>query len=144
MLRLGQSTRYEIDGKTWTVGRLTKKVVDQFRDWVAEQIGDPYKTAKLFIDKVDSTLAGKLIKDAEEICNQLSSFTFNSDLAKQFLKTEIGMAKLFQLLLLEHHPNASHEDGFSLVVHLTPSQQDKLIEQSAGESPKNGEPAGPK
>ena len=54
------------------------------------------------------------------------------------MSNERGSSKLFQLLLLEHHPEATENDALAILLTMKKEDVVKVINQAAGELPKNG------
>lgn len=140
MLSLGKETSIHADGKSWIIGRLTVGVIKSFRDWVAEQIGDPFEIVERFIDKLPPAEATRLLQESREIRDQLASFSLQCPLAKRFLATEAGMARLVMSLLHAHHPHVTESEAFGVMLALGEEATAKVIAASAGEVPaKNGQ-----
>lgn len=81
---------FVIAGKTWTLAGVGPRVIEGFRAWIREQAGD---------------------QAGAETARQLQYFSIVSPLAQGHLETEAGLVKLFQLRLLQHHPEATGEDA---------------------------------
>lgn len=90
----------------------------EFKDWVAEIVGDPFETVERYLGRVPETETARQLKDAEDIRDQLRFFSLACPLAQRMMGTEEGAAKLFHLLMLEKDAKAAEEDAFSVVLHL--------------------------
>lgn len=105
-----------IDGRTWTVGKLTRLVLFAYRDWIKEQIGDPFED----IDRVKKWLTPEAlivrVKEAESTVRDLRNFSLATETSKRF-GNENGMAKLTQLRLLKVHTDATEEDGHAILMY---------------------------
>ena len=143
MLSLGKETPvrfYDEHGavvRVLIIGRLEHGVIKAFRDWVAEQVGDPYKEAERFIDKVSPEEGKRMLAEARAKQDQLESFSLESPLARRFLSTEMGMTKLLHLLLLLKQPDATSADAFAVLTELGSDGTQKALENGAGTIPKN-------
>ena len=103
----------EADGKTrWTLSVLGPRVIFGFRDWISEQIGDPFAEAERFADKLPAADVLAMVKEAKAVKDQLAGFSIACHLAQQYLKTELGSGMLFKLLLELHHPDVTLEQAF--------------------------------
>src|SRR6476469_9593956 len=103
MLQLGKETVVTALGQKWTFGRLTLSVITDYRDWVREQLGDPFALAERFQGKLPPDEWLRLFKEAEATAKELEAFTLGTAVAQRFMKTERGAARLGQLMLQEHH-----------------------------------------
>lgn len=138
MFHTGRETVVVVDGKPWTVGRLTYDKLESFTDWVKEQVGDPFKDLERFIDKVDKATANEMLREACAKRDALQSMDLQSPLFQTHLKTARGLVRLLWLLLLEHHPSATPADAFA-VVSAEGQRVKAALEAAAG----NAGPAGP-
>jgi hypothetical protein len=143
MINLGKSATHVVDGKIYKTSRLTVGIIAKLKDWVSEQIGDPFATAKIFVGSgVDKETIDRLIKEGQQVKQDLESFNLNGPLAMKYLGTELGATKVFQLLLEEAHPGITMDEALKVVMELTPEQRDKTISDATGDLPKNGEAGG--
>jgi hypothetical protein len=117
-MNLGEEVEVRVGEKTWRLGRLTVDVILGFRDWVAEQVGDPYAAAERVLPHLPKEDAVAAVKEAEATAKQLRQFSMQSPLAQSWAGTELGGAKLFQLMLRANHPAATHDDGLAVVMEL--------------------------
>lgn len=131
----GRTTEVKVDGKTWTIGRLERSVIFQLRDYIREQIGDPFAS----VDRLKGILPPdellKRVRDAEATAKDLAQFSLGTATAKAFLSTELGITKLIHLLLLPHHPNATEDDAFRVVLAMKDGEIGKALARAAGEAP---------
>jgi len=140
MLSLGKETPVTVDGKPFIIGRLTVGVIKSFRDWIQEQIGDPFAEVERFMERMPPEWSIHALRAAGEVRDQLASFSLQCPLAKRFLTTEAGMARLVQGLLQAHHPHVTEGEAFAVMLALGEDQTAKAIAAAAGEVPaKNGQ-----
>lgn len=135
-MNLGQEQDVKIGSRVWIIGRLTSDVIFGFRDWIREQIGDPFALLEKLLPHLDKSEAMERIKLVESVDRQLKNFSMQSPLAKEFMGTETGAAKLFHLLLKERQPEASMNDAMDVLIEL--GRQGKVQETLAkaqGSSP---------
>ncbi len=135
MLELGKAQTLTVGDKAWTLSKLGIPVIRGLRDYIVERIGDPF--AK--IDRVLKWLPVEEIqirvKQAEQIAEQLESFSLQTPLAQRFLATEEGMARVFKLLLLPCHPDATDADGMAILMHLGAQEAAKVMQKAEGTLP---------
>ncbi len=144
MFKFGEDNEVKFNGKTWTLGRVTVAVIEGFRDWVKEEVGDPFAPVErvMALGVLEKADLVKRIKEAEDVVEQLLCFSLDCPLAKAFCKTERGSAKLFHLMLQVHHPTASLEDAFALAMHLmTSGQMQAVLDKARGALPNGQAPA---
>ena len=134
MLSLGKESTVVVAGKPWTLGRLEIGVIENFRDWIKAQEGDPFEGLDVLVKLLPPPDGIALVKEARDIRDQLKCFTLQSPLAKKWLATERGNATLILFLLYRHHAKATIEDAFALVVAMGEELQQTLAD-AAGELP---------
>ena len=131
----GRNTEVTVEGKRWTVGRLTRSVIFAFRDWCREQTGDPFA----HLDRLKGLLPPEellaRVKAAEAVAKDLAQFSLGTATAKAYLATELGLSKLVHLLLVEHHPSATEDDAFRIMTALGAERAAEALVASAGEVP---------
>lgn len=138
-LNLGHEQEVRAGGKTWTLGRLTVDVVLGFRDWIKEQLGDPFTNLERVFDRLPREEQIARVKEIEAIDKQLKNFSLQSPLANEWRSTELGAAKLFQLLLKEHHPQATMDDGLLVCLALgEKGQAEEALAKAQGALPESG------
>lgn len=136
-------------GKAVRLGKLRLKVLRAWRDWVAEQVGDPFADAERLMGRAPDATVNAAIRRGEDLRDQLRFFSLGCPLAQQAVNTEEGAARLVHLLMLEKDPRASEEDAFEVVIHLSARVAEVLKkaqgDASGGEGGEGGEgnaPAG--
>lgn len=132
-MNLGKETKVQAQGKTWTLGRLTVGVLEQFRDWISLQVGDPFADVERFVDKLAKEDAVAMIKEAKAVKDQLAKFSLSCDLARQYLSTERGAAQLIWLLMVEHHPDASLDDALAVILAIGAERLGGVVRSASGE-----------
>lgn len=135
MVNLGRETHVTIDGKTWIVGRVELSVLEEFRDWVREQVGDPFDHVERLAKILPPAEVVAMAKEAQDIRNQLASFTLGCPIATRFLNTEFGMARLFLAMLKTNHPQATLNDAFRVLQVLGAEKAAKAISDGTGNLP---------
>jgi hypothetical protein len=134
MLKLGKEHVVEALGQKWTFGRLSLAVIRAFRDWIEQQLPDPMAMGEKFFNLLPPDEQLARVKAAESTKQQLKCFTLKSDLAKEYMGTEQGAAKLVQLLLQKHHPDVSEDDAFLILQDIGP-QLAEILSGARGEAP---------
>jgi hypothetical protein len=136
---LGKEQTVEAAGRTWTFGRLEKRVVDKFRDWIVQQVGDPFTLADRYLSKIPEGEWTRLFREACDVRDQLQAFSMGSPLAQKFLNTELGGGKALHLMLLTNHPDAKEEDAFAIANELGRQATAEALAKAQGQVP--GPPA---
>lgn len=131
----GRITTVTVEGKIWKIGRLERSVIFAFRDWLREQIGDPFAVVDRLKAVVPIADLMERVKEAEGVARDLAHFSLGTATAKTWLHTEIGMSKLIHLLILPHHPDATEDDAFRVLAALGSDELGKTIARAAGEAP---------
>lgn len=143
---LGREVEIEAGGRTWRLGRLTVDVLFGFRDWIKDQVGDPFARLDRVLDRLPKEEALAAIREADDVCRQLERFSMQCPLAREWMNTELGAARMFQLLLLRHHPQATMDDGLLVAMELGRRGQVEAAlarsQGSAGGGPGNPEAPG--
>lgn len=134
-MNLGKSTTVPALGKIWTLGRITVGLIEAFAAWIREREPDPFAAAERFVDKLPREDALKLLDEAKQKADQLASFSLASPLAKKWMNTELGAAKLAQLMLVQHHPEMDEETAFSIFAAIGPEQLAQAIQNGTGHVP---------
>lgn len=141
MLQLGKETEVQALGKTWRLGRLEIRVIRELRDWIKEQVGDPFAHLEKYLDKLPADEQQRRVKEAAEVLDQLECFTLDSPLAKKWLKTELGAAKLAHLLLTVHQPAITEEEAFAVMQAIGAEKMSEALDDAGGKLPNAVAPA---
>lgn len=138
MFSPGKETVVEVGGRAWTVGRLTVSATLAFRDWVAAQVGDPFEGLERLAKFLPPDELMQRVRAAEDLAEDLRRFSLGTATARKWLATEAGAAALVQLLLRPHHPQATLDDAFAVMLALGSGGLQKAIDEGQGSVP-NGE-----
>jgi hypothetical protein len=134
VLQLGKESKVSVGPKTWTVSRLTVGVIESFRDWVAQQEGDPFENLPdRFLDRLPPEEVSRLLKEAKDVKDQLKGFSLACPLAQKWIKNERGGAYLVALLLQQHQPGATADDALAVMEAVG---LEKVIADAHGTVPK--------
>jgi|SRR5580698_7569620 hypothetical protein len=143
MLDLGREQTIVVDGKTWRLGRLDVEVLHGFRDWVKEQVGNPFDDLRQTKEFQTPEEYEADRKEAIATFKQLKGFTFECPLSLKYRGTVEGGVKIVELLLKRNHPEATSADALALTVELGRSLSlEKTINVAKGSLP-NGQPPEP-
>lgn len=141
MVDFGKETTFTALGKRWTFGRLELRAIEEIRDWIAEQVGDPFALVDRFIDKVPREDGLKMLAEAKAVADDLRNFSLQSDLAKKWIGTERGAAVLVASLLRANHPDIDHATAFLILQEIGAAELEKAVNRGTGKvpgAPKNG------
>lgn len=145
MLDFGKETVIKSQGKTFILGRLELHVVRGFRDWIKEQVGDPFaeverlNTAGL-LSKEEALV---MVKEAGSVAKQLAQFSMGCPLAQAYGRTEMGLGKLVHLAFLTHHPDMSEEQAWAIMLEVGEEEMKENIKNAAGKLSSQGNPEAP-
>jgi len=136
VLELGREVVVEALGKKWTIGRLTLRIVKEFKHYLEELVGDPYAQ----IDDKHFDLLPKeeqlaLLKEAKQAKDDLACFSLNCPLAKKYLAREEGVARFGQLMLQQSHPDITPEDAFDVWMAVGQEEMQKALQKAQGSLP---------
>jgi hypothetical protein len=137
MFELGREVTKTVNGKAYTFSRLERHIIEGFRDWIADQVGDPFADVERLLDKLPADEAKAMVKEAKETRDQLRSFSLGCPLAQRFLRTEIGMGQLAFLQLRGHHPDITPDDAFQVVLTLGAREVGNVVNKTSGAPAKN-------
>lgn len=135
MFNLGKPATHTVGGKTYTFSRLERHIVEDWRDWIREQIGDPFAAVERLLDKLPPDTAKEMVKEAQAIQAQLESFSLGCPLAKRFLGNELGLGQLAYLMLRGKHPDITPDEAFAVAMQLGLSAMAKTVQKTSGEAP---------
>jgi hypothetical protein len=135
MFELGRSVTHTVGGKKYVFSRLKRWIVLAFRDWIKEQIGDPFAVAARFQDHLPDETVKQMVKDGEKIKEQFESFSIGCPLSQRFLATEIGLGQLAYFMLQEMHPDITEDQAFDVVTELGLAAVAATVQKAAGEPP---------
>ncbi len=145
MLELGKPT---VVGK-WTVARLELRIIMAWREWLVEQVGDPFEDcSKPWFDKLPKEEQLARVKAAEKIVEQLKPHRFSIDcpVSQDAMKSVSGAGYFGRLMLQDHHPDITEEDAFQAWVKDIGPHLDKVMKRAQGKVPGgsggNGTPPG--
>ncbi len=139
MFQLGKETTVKVGNKSYTFSRLEKSIVEEWRDWIKEQIGDPFEIADKYLEKLPPEQARELIAEAQGVARQLKGFSMGCPLAQQWLQSELGMGQLAYLLLKPKHPAITEDEAFAVMVDLG-NQMAEVIAKANGKLPEKNSP----
>ena len=131
MLQLGKETKI---GKH-TFARVELSVLEAFRDWVKEEVGDPFALCERWQGKMPPDEWLRLFKEAEATAKELEAFTMASAVAQRVLQTERGAAKIVQLLLLPNHPETTLDQAFQVLLEIGQDGLANVIQNGTGKVP---------
>jgi hypothetical protein len=130
-------------GRIWTLSRLELSMIFEFRDWIKTKLPDPLggPIAKIF-DRLPVEEQIERVKKAERIAEELNCFSLTSSLARQYMGTEQGIAKLGQIWLRQYHPDIDEATAFLVMQEAMPELA-KAFQHDDGPLLDNGaKPAG--
>lgn len=110
MIDFGSTQTIETPRGSYTLDKLRLRQIREWRDHVAERLGDPFAEAERFVERLPREEAMKLLKEAEAVRDQLQAFSMFCPLSVRFLMTEEGLLWVARALLEKHHPQASEDD----------------------------------
>lgn len=140
MFELGREVVKTVGGKAYRFARLERSIVEEFRDWIATQEGDPFTNVKELIGVLDPAAARTWVAEAKEVKDQLRSFSLGCPLAQRYLKTEIGQGELCYLLLRKHQPEITRDEAFAVWTAIGAEEYGSVLAKTQGSPPKNAEP----
>lgn len=143
MLQLGKEQVVRVAQKQWKLGRLTEGVINNFRDWISERVGDPYEAPLRIAERCSREYADQLFREAKEVDDALKHFSIASPLAQSYLATETGSAKLLHEMMLVNHPDATLDDAMELAVHIGQQKLATTLERASGTIPDAGKAPAP-
>jgi hypothetical protein len=132
----GKEASVTVNGKVWRLGRLDVDAIDEFMAWVREQVGDPFELVERFMGKIPQEESVRQLREAEEVAKQLKALSVQTPLAQQYVSTARGSAKLFQILLRTHHPDATESQAFLVAQALGEEGARKALQKAEGEFPR--------
>lgn len=122
MLDLGKASPVKALGAEWKVGPFTLDTLEAFRDWIAEQEGDPFLELETkWFDRLPPDEQVKRITRAEDIKRQLKRFTLQCPLAREWMTNERGAVHFLYLLLKPNHPNITQKQVFCIAQEAGPA-----------------------
>lgn len=131
-MNLGSETKVKALGKEWTFSRLELRVIEKFRDWIEEQIGDPFAKADRYVNVLPPEEAKAMIKEAEEVQRNLRCFNLHTEFAQQWMGTPSGMGNLVAFMLEDHHPEVNADLAFRIVIDMGDDQLQKILKKAEG------------
>ena len=135
MFALGRQVTKTIGGKHYTFSRLERRIVEEFRDWIAECEGDPFAEVKALLGQLDSATAKAMIEEAKLTKQQLHAFSLACPLAKRYLTTELGLGQLFYLMLRQHHQDITPDEAFVVATTMAAEESERVLQQTQGTPP---------
>jgi hypothetical protein len=120
------------------LGRLTVAVLHAFRDYAAEVVGDPFEAVERFVGRAPDEAVSRMLRDAEDVRDQLRYFSLATPLAQKLLGTESGQARLIRLLMTDKA--ATEEDAMRVVLHLAGSAIAEAIAKAQGSAGGTADP----
>src|ERR1019366_9604641 len=62
------------DNRRWKLDKMRISIMERVREWVARKIGDPFATADRYVAKLPADATLKLIREAEDLRDELATF----------------------------------------------------------------------
>jgi hypothetical protein len=130
-------------GRELWLGPLAVGHVLGFRDWLRDQVGDPFARLDApWFDKLPVDEQLRRVKAAEDTDEQLRKFSIICPLAQEWLATEAGAATFYQLLLQSHHPDATLDEALQVAAVLGKQADDERKAREAAAKAGAPEPEG--
>jgi len=115
VLEFGRTQTVPLNGKQWTISRLTWGIIQKFKKYVSDLVGDPFaKIDNKYFDLFAKEEQLALLKEARETEEDLKCFSLQCPLAKKYMAREEGIAVFGQLMLLESHPDVTLDQAFDV------------------------------
>lgn len=109
---IGKETAVEVNGKTYTLSRMTRKILNEWLEWAEPQLVNPLDVVKGHLDGFTKEQQDLIIKEALKAARQRRDVT--SPEVQGFMSTPAGMTHLVQLLLKDHHPDVTEDEAFEV------------------------------
>lgn len=136
MFQLGRESQFAFNGTVYVLSRLERRILERFRDWIKEQIGDPFATIKALMGPdLDPAIAKEMITEAKTIKKQLDTFSLGCPLFRDYAGTELGQAELLFLLLQEKQPKITREEAFQIWVAMGQEEFQRQLQTTNGTPP---------
>lgn len=143
MFELGREVAKTVGNKTYVFARLERRIIEQFRDWIAEREGDVFALAKETLALgIEKELAKEIIEDCKSKKAQLAAFSMGCPLAEKYLKTELGFGELFYLLLRDKQPDITRDEAQQVFFVLAEEATD-ILQKTQGKPPSEKNGSGP-
>lgn len=130
-------------GRSWTLARWERYVWADFLEWAKTQLPDPAIAARdllAVIPPEDEASRRQVVADA--IKAKATYLSLNSPQVKELLDTLEGCVQLTYLLLKRHHPDATPDVAYDLVMAVGAEQMGRTLQACAGVVPKEQPPRG--
>ena len=106
-----RETRVRAAGKEWVIpAEPSVDVILRFRDWIAEQVGDPFEGLDVLVGYLPKEEMVAFIKQGRSLREQLKCFSLRCELAQNYLHTEIGGLKFTELILRDAYPDMTDKE----------------------------------
>lgn len=130
------------DGRAFTIGRLEVRHLRAFKEWVAQQEGDPFEVVEKFLGRVPEAESLRQLKEAEQVRDCLKHFSLACPLAQRYLATEEGGARFLRPLLRPAGgKEATEDDALAVYLHMARRGLAEALERAQGEGPAGNAPA---
>lgn len=139
MLQVGIETRVPALGREWIFSRVEMRLIEEFRDWIASRIGDPFAAVERFAGKLPDDQVIALFREAEAVRDGLASFSIGNALSQRFISTELGAARITYLLLRTAHQDITPETAFQVFLAIGSEKLSEALRRGMGVP--NDEPA---
>jgi hypothetical protein len=106
-----------------------------FRDWIAEQEGDPYADAEAAAKVLGQgdPLVKELVTKGRGIKEQLRCFTLKGPIAMLYLATEQGATQFFKFWLLEKYPDITDQEALAVAIAHGKAEEERKKNANAEE-----------
>lgn len=137
MLELGKTTKVRALGKDWVISRLELRIIEAWREYLVEQIGDPFADCDRpwfrLLNQQEQMLR---IKAAENVADQLKphKFQITCPVSQETMATPQGSSRFGRLMLEEHHPDIDDSTALQVWLEIAP-QMDKIMARAQGKVP---------
>lgn len=131
----GKTAAVRALGKDWRFGPLDVEIIEKFRDWVADLLGDPFAELERWADKLSPEAAAAEFREAKAVKKQLSCFSLACPLATEYLNSELGKIELNFLLLEKNHPGVTRDQVMAIAQEVGEREMEEKRKEAHGEVP---------
>lgn len=119
---IGRETTIEVGGKSYTLTRYDRAVLDKMTEWARARLPSPLAAIKDHLADLPRHLQDTAIKAAVEMGGR--KLSFDSPLIQEQMTTMDGGVKILSLLLAKHHPDLTEDKVVELVEALAEERGD--------------------
>lgn len=124
-MHLGRDIPFTLAGKTYTLSRFTRRILNDFLEWADAVLPHPLDELKGRLDGFPKDVQEMLVKDA--VANARLRKSVTNPEVNRLMNSEQGAFKVLHLLLAKHHTDLTEDDVWDIYLGCVREHGDEYL-----------------